>query len=188
MGRTPSTTAAESTDMNGPRPDSYHPDFCQQLGLLESARAFSIMKRTVIEIYTKQSVPLGLLQYIARELEEMCSNVPAEIRRLAFQQSSDHSCPHHHQNALRNASVACNYSFSMMLLTRPFLIACLRGKHCERSASDATASEPDFKESQTYPDIVRGALSCIEAAIKTVQLLHELLVAGMLFNNMPLVM
>ena len=187
MGRTPSTTASESTDLDGPRPDSNHPDFCQQLGLLESARAFSIMKRTVIEIYSKQSVPLGLLQYIFRELQEMSSNIPVEMRALVFQRTSDRLCPYHQQNVLRNVNVTCNYSFSMMLLTRPFLIASLRGKYSKRPTGDGTESQADFEDSQTYRDIVQGALSCIEAAIKTIHLLHELLVAGMLFNNMPLV-
>ena len=187
MGRTPSTTAAESADMNGPRPDSNHPDFCQQLGLLESARAFSIMKRTVIEIYTRQSVPLGLLQYISRELQEMCSNIPAEMRGLVFPRSSDRSCPRHQQSALRNATVACNYSFSMMLITRPFLVACLQGRYCKRSTSGETESQTDLKDPQTYSDVIQGALSCIKAAVKTVQLLYELLVAGMLLKNMPLV-
>lgn len=62
--------------------NSDSPEFCHELGLLESARAFSFMERTVSEVYTKQTVPLGLLQRISQELQEASSQVPDELRTV----------------------------------------------------------------------------------------------------------
>lgn len=149
---------------------------------MESAHAFLIMERIVKEIYTQHTVPLGLLQRLSIELQEASSNVPTELRTLEIPNSS-HQSPHTSQRyILRNASVACNYYFSMMLLTRPFLITSLRAK-CNRGRTEGRLKPED---SRIYTDIMQGAMASVDAAIKTIQLLYELLEAGMLFNNMPL--
>ena len=88
---------------------------------------------------------------------------------------------------MRNASVACNYYFSMMLLTRPFLITGLRAK-CSRSttAPSKNAARANITDAKIYTDIMHSATASIDSAIKTIQLLHELMTADILFNNMPL--
>lgn len=188
MGRTSAILTTDSTVLDEQLliSNPHSPDFCQELGLLESARAFSFLERTVNEVYTKQTVPLGLLQRICEELQEASSKVPGEIRTPVVTNSPTgprRSLMH----ILRNASVACNYYFSMMLLTRPFLITSLRTKHNRSMMTslkiDGRANHADSK---IYTDITHGAVTCIDSATKTVRLLHELMVAGLLFNNMPL--
>jgi hypothetical protein len=41
-------------------------------------------------------------------------------------------------------------------------------------------------DAQIYADITHGAATSIDSAIKTIQLLHEVMIADMLLNNMPL--
>ena len=142
---------------------------------MESAHAFLIMERIVKEIYTQHTVPLGLLQRLSIELQEASSNVPTELRTLEIPNSS-HQSPHTSQRYILR-----NY-FSMMLLTRPFLITSLRAK-CNRGRTEGRLKPED---SRIYTDIMQGAMASVDAAIKTIQLLYELLEAGMLFNNMPL--
>ncbi|KAJ5924931.1 hypothetical protein N7454_007570 [Penicillium verhagenii] len=160
MGRTPSTSTTDLVEEDDPRPDSNDLDFFQQLGKLESARAFSIMRQIVIEIYTKQSVPLGLLQNISTKLQELGKKFPVELRSLNYDLSEDKSAYEHQRFVLRNANVACDYHFSMMLPTRL----------------------------NYSKDLAMGAMQAIEAAISTVQLVYEIHLAGLLFNTMPLVL
>lgn len=190
MGRTSAIITTDSTvlDEQPLVSNSYYPDFSQELGLQESCRAFSFLERTVNEVYTKQTVPLGLLQRMSQELQEASSKVPIELRTVPAPNCLTESSRVSRQYVLRNASVACNYYFSMMLLTRPFLITSLRAK---RSHAMTTALKSDGKanpaDTKIYADITHGATSSIDSATKTIQLLHELMIADMLFNNMPLV-
>lgn len=186
MGRTPSTSTTDLVTEDDSRLDSSDPDFCQQLGMLESARAFSIMRQTVIEIYTKQSVPLGLLQSISTKLQELSKEVPAELRSLEHDSSQSHLGCQHQRLVLRNASVACDYHFSMMLLTRPFLVACLRISF-QNNRNPQSGEFTNSQDSNIHKDVARGAIQAIDAALSTVQLIYEIHVAGLLFNNMPLV-
>lgn len=186
MGRTSAIFTTDSTVLEEEvlTSDPSCSDSCQELGLLESMRAFSFLERTVNDVYTKQNVPLGLLQQISKELQSASSTVPAELRSLAASDSPT-TASGSMRHILRNASVACNYYFSMMLLTRPFLITCLRAKHGWSVAKlDGKSSPSDVK---IYADITQGATASVDSATKTIQLLHELMTANMLFNNMPLV-
>lgn len=189
MGRTSAILTTDSTVLDEQQliSNSYSPDFCQELGLLESIRAFSFLERTVNEVYTKQTVPLGLLQRICQELQGASSKVPAEMRTPIVANSLTgprRSLKH----ILRNANVACNYYFSMMLLTRPFLITSLRAKHSRPMMTSSKIDEraTNYADAKIYIDITHGATTSIDSAVKTIQLLHELMVAGLLFNNMPL--
>ncbi|KAL6859272.1 fungal-specific transcription factor domain-containing protein [Trichoderma novae-zelandiae] len=192
VGRAPMTSAMDSAEGEledgKQRPDPTHPDKCQQLGLYESARAFSILKDTVLEIYTKRSAPLELLQRLSRKLRQMGTELPFELRSISPAAFSEHKCPKTRQLIIRNATVACNYYFSMMLLTRPFLIACLRAKYSKSSAGTRGSEMRGSEEpSEVDKSVKHGAMTSFDTALKTIQLLHELYVAGVLFNNMPLV-
>ncbi|KAL7935626.1 fungal-specific transcription factor domain-containing protein [Trichoderma chlorosporum] len=189
MGRTPLISAADSIGHEDDRrPDPNHPDKCQQLGIYESARAFSILKQTVLEVYTKNSAPLELLQRLSRQLRNMGAVLPVELRSISPAAFQEHKCPKTRQLIIRNATVACNYYFSMMLLTRPFLVACLKAKY---NKTPKTTQSPElnagYQESAEVDKSVKhGAMTSFDTALKTIQLLHELYVSGVLFNNMPL--
>lgn len=183
MGRTPSTITTDSAPFDDQiLPTNFsRKDSGQQLALLESARAFTFMQRTVTDIYTKRSVSLGLLQQLAQELQQASSRIPATLRVITSSDNPNQLC------IIRNAMVACNYYFSMMVLSRPFLITCIHAKlsRSKNAYIDTTATWQD-EEGKIHNDILQGAMTSIDAATFTVQLLHELLSADMLFNNMPL--
>lgn len=190
MGRAPLAAAVDSAEEKDDRqPDPKHPDKCQQLGMYESARAFSILKQTVLEIYTKHSAPLERLQRLSRQLREMGTALPFELRSISPAAFPEHKCPKTRQLIIRNATVACNYYFSMMLLTRPFLIACLRAKYNKtpNSTQSSESNGGSQESSEVDKNVKHGAMTSFDTALKTIQLLHELYVNGVLFNNMPLV-
>jgi hypothetical protein len=185
MGRTPSTLTSDSahSDSELSLSSSSYSDFGQELAMLESARAFAIMQRTVTEIYTKRTVSLGLLQHLARDLQQASSQVPAELQRVAPPGAPVQQC------VLRNAVVACSYYFSMLVLTRPFLITSIQSKLSRASAAHpSNAQDYSGEDGQIESDVIQGAITSIDAATYTIRLLHELLVADLLFHNMPLAM
>jgi hypothetical protein len=190
IGRAPMTSAMDSAEEDfedhRQRPDPKHPEKCQELGLYESARAISILKQTLLEIYTQRSAPLGLLQRLSSKLRQMGTELPSEIRSISPAAFSDNKCPKTRQLIIRNATVACNYYFSMMLLTRPFLIACLRAKYNKTPTTVGSEMRDGEESSEVDKSVKYGAMTSFDTALKTIQLLHELYVAGVLYNNMPL--
>ncbi|KAL5359376.1 hypothetical protein BJX96DRAFT_183725 [Aspergillus floccosus] len=189
MGRSSSTSNTDSTpvDDGDPNRDNVDDEFNQSLSMTESLRAFLIIERAVNKVYTKETVSLGILQSLTRELQENSINLSKTFcTPAAATQSSQGNAQ---QLNLRNAHVACSYYFAMMLLTRPFLITSLRAKssmeHMESEQSNGFNS--NGAGGSISSEIFSGAMTCIDSATYTVQLLHELLTAKMLFNNMPFI-
>jgi hypothetical protein len=194
MGRTSLIMTTDSSVLeDAPISAEHSSSFDQDLGLRESMHAFSFMEKIVNEIYTKRTVPLGSLQKISFELQEASSRIPLELRAIPASMSMAYHLPEVRRHILRNASVACNYYFSMLLLTRPFLTTSLRAKRSQSSAAFGNAKQKinDLKNNSSvntklYSDIAQGAMLSLDSAIKMLRLLYELMTANILFNNMPL--
>ncbi|KAJ5836055.1 hypothetical protein N7447_002081 [Penicillium robsamsonii] len=186
MGRSSSTS---DTGFNIDEAQSSTPiedEYDQSLSMTESARAFLVMEHIINDVYTKRTVSLGLLQSLARELQEKCSVLPKSLRKSSGPTVHGRFCQSIQQRNLRNAHVTCSYYFAMMLLTRPFLITTLRAKTPSGSSRDPHARRANNGgNSDISSEIAHGATTCIDSATYAIQLLHELLTANMLFNNMP---
>ncbi|KIA75443.1 hypothetical protein HK57_00087 [Aspergillus ustus] len=194
MGRTSSTMTTDCTIS-----PTQLPNRGDTAPMQLSAHAFSFMERTVNEIYTKRTVSMGVLKDLAHELREAIRTIPAmfTITLTTSPPSGPIAAMYYKDILLRNANVLCSYHFSMMLLTRPFVVTRLRAHIASDSTSPETdaPAQPSNNNSDTGTDTGRGtvydelttnALSCIDAAIKTVRILHYLLTTGALLSNMPL--
>jgi hypothetical protein len=63
----------------------------------------------------------------------------------------------------------------------------MRGRRHEPIPLDG--SEPvEAEDPETMASIRRGAMASFDSAVKLIQLVHELLAEGLLFNNMVFVM
>ncbi|KAL3456972.1 fungal-specific transcription factor domain-containing protein [Aspergillus heterothallicus] len=170
MGRTSSTITTDCTVSPTPLPATTHNTSpTQESAMTLSAHAFSFMERTVNEIYTKRTVSMGVLKGLAQELRQAIADLPAVFTQAQSRISKE--------VLLRNANVLCSYHFSMMLLTRPFVVASLRTHLSSNSNTD---------NESVYGELTTNALSCIDAAIETVRILYHLLVSQALLSNMPL--
>ncbi|KAG2414400.1 hypothetical protein HFD88_003591 [Aspergillus terreus] len=189
MGRSSSTSNTDSTavDDGDPNREILDDEFNQSLSMAESLRAFLIIERAVNKVYTKETVSLGILQSLTRELQEKSVNLAKTFYTPA--DGTRYNPIHAQQLNLRNAQVSCSYYFAMMLLTRPFLITSLRAKSSmEHAGSGQTHGlNNNGAGGSISSEIFSGAMTCIDSATYTVQLLHELLTANMLFNNMPFI-
>ncbi|KAL3442340.1 fungal-specific transcription factor domain-containing protein [Aspergillus insuetus] len=192
MGRTSSTITTDCTVSSAQPPSESDPSTknttpAQETAMLYSAHAFSFMERTVNEIYTKRTVSMGVLKDLAQELREAIKDIPQD-----FGISASMAQPTASETLLRNANVLCSYHFTMMLLTRPFVVASLRARlGAQSTASSATliATTGIPSSSQTdvvYDELATNALSCIHAATETIRILYFLLTVGALYSNMPL--
>lgn len=143
----------------------------------------------MLEIYAKHSTPLLLLQDLSRQLREMGTKLPIELRSINPSAFSEHKCPKTRQLIIRNASVAYNYYFSIMLLTRPFLISFPRAKYDKSPGTPQNREQRASREDSSKVDIsvIFGAMTSYDTALKTIWLLHELYLPGILYNNKPLV-
>ncbi|KAL2813394.1 fungal-specific transcription factor domain-containing protein [Aspergillus granulosus] len=177
MGRTSSTITTDCTIASVTLPSNPTAAPTQETAMQLSTHAFSFMERTVNEIYTKRTVSMGVLKDLASELRKAISNIPA-----AFTISNRPGIISQ-KVSLGNSNVLCSYHFTMMLLTRPFVVAYLRTRlNASSVPSIAQTSEND----SVYDELTTNALSCIDAATETIRILHHLLTAQALLNNMPL--
>ncbi|KAB8231336.1 uncharacterized protein BDW43DRAFT_282791 [Aspergillus alliaceus] len=182
MGRSCSTssTAANADEEDRLISRGNEDILSQTLSMTESLRAFLTIESTINKVYSKQTISLGVLQGLATELRERSLALPKSFCTPAS--SSRNASLQDRQWNLRNAHVTCSYYFAMMLLTRPFLITYLRAKFSLRP-SEATTWIPKGVSSE----ISDGAAACVDSATYTIQLLHELLEANVLYKNMPLI-
>lgn len=184
MGRTPLTMTTDYyySDEHVKQMSSSDNDTGQQLALFEATCAFGILERIVAEIYTKNSASLAQLETLAHDLQAATARIPSQLRTVTSTEDLAQI------EVIRNAHVACSYYFSMMLLTRPFLIAVIRRQHhlTEDTSIVNTQSSPPG-DPMLDANITHGALTSIDSALHTIQLLHDTLAAKMLFNNMVLV-
>ncbi|KAL2793709.1 fungal-specific transcription factor domain-containing protein [Aspergillus keveii] len=191
MGRTSSTITTDCTVSSTQLPSISDPSTrvpaTQETAMLYSAHAFSFMERTVNEIYTKRTVSMGVLKDLAQELREAIKDIPQ-----VYTISPSMAQPTVSETLLRNANILCSYHFTMMLLTRPFVVASLRARLGAQSTASsatpiATTGIPSIcQNDEVYDELATNALSCIRAAIETIRILHHLLSTGALYSNMPL--
>ncbi|KAL4896110.1 hypothetical protein BDV59DRAFT_191355 [Aspergillus ambiguus] len=187
MGRSSSTSNSDLNivDYEHSAQDGFDDEFDRSLSMCESLRAFLVIERAVNKVYTKKTVSLGILQSLTCELQVKSINLPQSLRMPAASDTL-HGFRRTQEVNLRNAHVACSYYFAMMLLTRPFLITTLRAKS-STAPSQSTQGLSNQVDGNISSEIASGARTCIDSATYTVQLLHELLDASMLFKNMPFV-
>ncbi|KAL3496327.1 fungal-specific transcription factor domain-containing protein [Aspergillus germanicus] len=204
MGRTSSTITTDCTVSSAQPPSISDPSTnttpTQETPMLYSAHAFSFMERTVNEIYTKRTVSMGVLKDLAQELRGAIKSIPHAFSiPTSTAQDTVFSEPQLEQQLLlRNANVLGSYHFTMMLLTRPFIVGSLRARlggqsqsQTASSSSSATAAAAagmgsNPQNDEVYDELAMNALSCIHAAAETIRILHFLLSSGALYSNMPL--
>jgi hypothetical protein len=84
-----------------------------------------------------------------------------------------------HEKALGNLHVTCMYYFTVMLLTRSFLIRYLMSQ-----LPNSTNAHQNVEENPSAFDVSKLAQVSIDAAMFTAQTCHDALSAGLLLDNM----
>lgn len=119
---------------------------------------------------------------ILQQLRQWSASLRPELRRFPAAQILS-PLPEEQESAVGNIHVACVYYFSVILITRPFLI-----QHLSVSLQSQAGGGggPDQKRRHPNQSVHQLAQACIESAVYMAQVCFRASESGLLFNNMCL--
>jgi hypothetical protein len=142
-------------------------------GILDaSVQIFMIIERVVVEVYSRKRISLRIADYVSRQLKNWASKW---LRRLSNLTTRGNS----REAVVGACSTLCSYYYSIMLLTRPFLIYELYEYMGASLRSGGTHA--DHQEKRKYAD------AALDAASSLVDTLMVVIKTGLLPRRMPLI-
>ncbi|RFU27094.1 hypothetical protein B7463_g9244, partial [Scytalidium lignicola] len=144
--------------------------------------ACSITQDIVQYLYTSRNVDITSAKKCLKQLGQWKSSLPNEV--CGFTQPSGTTIsPVEQALVIGNIHVACVYYFSVILITRSFLISHLMLHLRRRAEQDlATTEEPS-----EYGDIFRLSQVCIDATIYLAQMCNDAIQSGFFLGNMCII-
>jgi hypothetical protein len=145
--------------------------------LLESCRVTCIIGDVAKQLYGEKVVPRDAAEIVLRKLKQWSNELPNNLTTssiLASHQAQEHT--------LCSLNVACFYYFTVMLITRPFLISTLTARlsnHFQGLSGGSSAIS--IEEGSPHADL---ASACIDSAAYLVQICLDVHKAGLLLENM----
>jgi hypothetical protein len=136
----------------------------------------TIIESILRSINQQPNLDVVSTQGLLRQLNQWSNDLPPETRLCSLGitiLSADH------EKALGNIHVACMYYFTVMLLTRPFLIRYLMSRLPNMSEQREEAINLGIS-----PEFSKLAYVCIDAAMFTANICHNALTAGLFLDNM----
>lgn len=136
----------------------------------------SIIEDVITHIGQQSQLDTISTQELLKRLTQWSVTLPSEIRLCSIKQSIVSS---NHGLVIGSMHVACLYYFTLMLLTRPFLIQHLVSKLSKVSNKPTTTAEvSDTSEQDKIAEV------CIDAAMFMAQICQNALSANLLLDNM----
>lgn len=181
LGRSPST----SEHVEGSPPESSAPKLDASLGALFApalAGLCSIIEKTLDDVYRKRVVSIHTADKISQRYRTWASKLPPPASAVHGDEESEPLSPNHEIiRILGWAHVMSTYHWSIILLTRPFLMFCV-------SSSDRTTSF--FEDLQKgarsgAPSISDLADSCVDSALKILDIAEDLIMHPALPRRLP---
>ncbi|EPE35128.1 Zn2/Cys6 DNA-binding protein [Glarea lozoyensis ATCC 20868] len=136
----------------------------------------TIIESVLRNISQQLNLDTEATQSLLLRLGRWSSSLTPEIRLCSFTTSIRSA---DHEKAIGNIHVTCMYYFTVMLLTRSFLIRYLMSQ-----LPNATNAEQNVEENPSTLDVSKLAQVSIDAAMFTAQTCHNALSAGLLLDNM----
>ena len=173
LGRPPSTSDVDCTvkySIQEATDEKVH------MFLDASVQIFMIIERVVVEVYSRKRISLRIANFVSRQLKAWAGQW---IRQLTTIVDSCAVESVDQESIVGACQTLSSYYYSIMLLTRPFLIyelyeylgATLRGQN----------SRADNQQKRKFAD------AALDAAAAFVEILHKVLAAGRMPYRMPLV-
>lgn len=156
-----------------------------------------VISRTLTR--TDTAVDESTVEGYLKTLQRWTRALPEELRH-SIQEESHEGAPEwkHREQTLGNVNVACSYYFTVLLVTRPFLVATIIPKlqkiHNQTSSSASRATSPSTGLNTRPASPKRRAnmgyrrqefsQTCIGAADILIQMCHDASTRGILLDNM----
>lgn len=150
---------------------------------------------------TDSALDAPIAENYLKTLQDWSRALPEELRK-PIRKDSREGVPDskHREQTIGNLHVACGYYYTVMLVTRPFLVATivprLQKLHDQPSPfARGRSSSPQPLRSKSTPDPPREAVdgrqksqqfaeTCTGAASLLIQMCHDAATLGILFDNM----
>jgi hypothetical protein len=192
LGRPPATSEVDGGSVSW---DAKSRDYetIQMAGLNSSAmlRICFIFERIMNEVYCRREVSVQLVESISRQYRDWTLQLPAGLHQDGLDQTPGSGSPTL-QQTIGVAHLKSAYYWSIILLTRPFLIFKVSGKlkrrrkqqqlHSNQQQS-MTGGGEDEEEDKAGPAVASGSSSevtstlseaCIDAALRSVEIASDL--------------
>lgn len=143
---------------------------------LDAAYSLSlIIRKDTAELFDKKTPSVDSVEDHLKNLKEWSTSLPGEL-----QLSSMPECPETEAQlrVIGSLHISCFYYFSVIIITRPFLIPCLVSRLEDRqllpghNPEEATSKEANL------------AHTCLNSAIYMIQTCSEVMDNGLLLGNM----
>jgi Fungal specific transcription factor domain len=174
LGRPPATSEVDGGNVSWKRPSRDYNDI-QMEGLNSSAmlRICFIFERILNEVYCRREVSVQLVESISQQYRDWTLELPAGLRIDGLDQTAE-SANASLQKTIGLAHLRGAYYWSIILLTRPFLIFAV-------SSRQNSAGRPDVQSPvQTFAD------SCVEAALRGIEIATDLVHTPGIPQKLPL--
>lgn len=167
LGRPPSTSDVDCTV----KYNAATINNSKTLILDASVQIFMIIERVVVEVYSRKRISLKIASYFSHQLKSWASNW---LRSLLEGVKASGS-----EEVVGACSTLCSYYYSIMLLTRPFLIYELY--EYLGASLKAPGTQVEHQEKRKYAD------AALEAAASFVETLQAVIATKRMPLRMPLV-
>ncbi|KAH8591215.1 hypothetical protein B0O99DRAFT_460758, partial [Bisporella sp. PMI_857] len=178
MGRPPTTA---NVDCNIPKlqlTSSDNEETALMFNRLSSAmiRICLIFERILSEVYSKHALSLDLAGDISKQHREWTEQLPQMLRFDGLARFEPNSTTNSAES-LGTAVVVMAYYYSIILLTRPFLIACVNSPSKDRVYCTAQAA--------TSSDISVYADACVHAALSGMDVVQKIVFLERMPKRLP---
>ena len=147
---------------------------------VEAGFRLAILVDTIMnDCYESKVMTVGSTEAHLRKLRQWSESLPPQLRLSSVPETND---GHAQKSFLGSLQVSCFYYFTIMLVTRPFLIEHLTGDSAATTKSAASTSET--QNTQETSDM---ATACLNAAMYMAQACSDFLKLDLLLENMCLI-
>lgn len=166
LGRPPATSEVDGGSVSWNRSTRDYEDI-QMHGRNTSAtlRICFIFERILNEVYCRREVSVQLVESISRQYRDWTMQLPAGLQADSLDQKSGSTAPTLRQ-AIGIAHLKGSYYWSIILLTRPFLIF---------KVSSKIKGRADDEDSSGNSVTVTLSEACIDAALRSIEIATDLI-------------
>ena len=177
LGRPPATSEVDGGNVSWKKPSRDYGDI-QMGGLNSSAmlRICFIFERILNEVYCRREVSVQLVESISQQYRDWTLDLPAGLQMDGL--DPDQGDPGSLQKTIGLAHLRGSYYWSIILLTRPFLIFAVS------SSRNPSRTQPG-QQSQQSP-VQTFADSCVEAALRGIEIATDLIHTPGIPRRLPL--
>ncbi|KAM0327412.1 hypothetical protein ACHAQA_005698 [Verticillium albo-atrum] len=174
MGRPPATSDVDCTVPYSAPDEDGHEAFDI---LNSSVQIFLIAEEIVVEVYSRKKISYQLTEGISRRLRDWSIRWLPKLKHVIANPPADGDA----SDVTGACQVLCSYYYSVILVSRPFLMYELH-KRLSESQAGQSAAQPGLSSGKS-----KLADACIDAASFMVEPVAELIDKGYLQGHVPLV-